>query len=91
MLPAIWFIFSRKGCDAAVQYLEDCNLLDDCETSEVELALKRFRVQYPDLNVENIYDLNVENVCARVFCSLRLWICMFLFVLECFYLNVIRF
>ncbi|EXB74741.1 DEAD-box ATP-dependent RNA helicase ISE2 [Morus notabilis] len=48
MLPAIWFIFSRKGCDAAVQYLEDFNLLDDCETSEVELALKRFRIQYPD-------------------------------------------
>ena len=48
MLPAIWFIFSRKGCDAAVQYLEDYNLLDECETSEVELALKRFRIQYPD-------------------------------------------
>ncbi|PON53749.1 DEAD-box ATP-dependent RNA helicase ISE [Trema orientale] len=48
MLPAVWFIFSRKGCDAAVQYLEDHNLLDECEMSEVELALKRFRVQYPD-------------------------------------------
>lgn len=48
MLPAVWFIFSRKGCDAAVQYLEDCRLLDECETSEVELALKRFRIQYPD-------------------------------------------
>ena len=23
MLPAIWFIFSRRGCDAAVEYLED--------------------------------------------------------------------
>ncbi|KAM6563046.1 hypothetical protein CsatB_023044 [Cannabis sativa] len=48
MLPAVWFIFSRKGCDAAVQYLEDYNLLDECEASEVELALKRFRIQYPD-------------------------------------------
>lgn len=48
MLPAVWFIFSRKGCDAAVQYLEDCRLLDECETSEVELALKRFRIKYPD-------------------------------------------
>ncbi|KAL4567516.1 hypothetical protein LXL04_023101 [Taraxacum kok-saghyz] len=34
MLPAVWFIFSRKGCDVAVQYLEDCNLLDECETTE---------------------------------------------------------
>ncbi|XP_047324710.1 DExH-box ATP-dependent RNA helicase DExH15 chloroplastic [Impatiens glandulifera] len=48
MLPAIWFIFSRKGCDAAVQYLEHCKLLDDCEMSEVQLALKRFRIKYPD-------------------------------------------
>lgn len=48
MLPAIWFIFSRKGCDAAVQYLEGSKLLDECEKVEVELALKRFRIQYPD-------------------------------------------
>ncbi|XP_068652054.1 DExH-box ATP-dependent RNA helicase DExH15 chloroplastic-like [Aristolochia californica] len=48
MLPAVWFIFSRKGCDAAVQYLEDCKLLDDCEMGEVDLALRRFRMQYPD-------------------------------------------
>ncbi|XP_031124715.1 DExH-box ATP-dependent RNA helicase DExH15 chloroplastic [Ipomoea triloba] len=48
ILPAVWFIFSRKGCDAAVQYLENCKLLDECEVSEVELALKRFRIQYPD-------------------------------------------
>ncbi|VFQ93132.1 unnamed protein product [Cuscuta campestris] len=48
ILPAVWFIFSRKGCDAAVQYLENCMLLDECEACEVELALKRFRAQYPD-------------------------------------------
>ncbi|RAL53225.1 hypothetical protein DM860_006897 [Cuscuta australis] len=48
ILPAVWFIFSRKGCDAAVQYLENCMLLDECEACEVDLALKRFRAQYPD-------------------------------------------
>ncbi|CAH9095334.1 unnamed protein product, partial [Cuscuta europaea] len=48
ILPAVWFIFSRKGCDAAVQYLENCKLLDEREVCEVDLALKRFRVQYPD-------------------------------------------
>ncbi|XP_029118558.1 DExH-box ATP-dependent RNA helicase DExH15 chloroplastic isoform X2 [Elaeis guineensis] len=48
MLPAIWFIFSRRGCDAAIQYLEDCKLLDECEASEVELEFRRFRMQYPD-------------------------------------------
>ena len=24
MLPAVWFIFSRKGCDQAAFYLSDC-------------------------------------------------------------------
>ncbi|KAG8654021.1 hypothetical protein MANES_05G093300v8 [Manihot esculenta] len=48
MLPAIWFIFNRRGCDAAVQYIEGCKLLDECEMSEVELALKRFSIQNPD-------------------------------------------
>ncbi|XP_009414118.2 DExH-box ATP-dependent RNA helicase DExH15 chloroplastic [Musa acuminata AAA Group] len=48
MLPAIWFIFSRRGCDAAVQYLEDCKLLDECEAGEVELEYRRFKKQYPD-------------------------------------------
>lgn len=48
MLPGIWFIFSRRGCDAAVQYLEDYNLLDDCESGEVELEYRRFRMKYPD-------------------------------------------
>lgn len=48
MLPAIWFVFSRRGCDAAVQYVEQCMLLNECEASEVELELQRFKSQYPD-------------------------------------------
>ncbi|XP_042399064.1 DExH-box ATP-dependent RNA helicase DExH15 chloroplastic-like [Zingiber officinale] len=48
MLPGIWFIFSRRGCDAAVQYVEDYNLLDECESGEVELEYRRFRMKYPD-------------------------------------------
>ncbi|CAI0379583.1 unnamed protein product [Linum tenue] len=48
MLPAIWFIFNRRGCDASVKYLEGCKLLDECETTEVELALKKFTLQNPD-------------------------------------------
>lgn len=48
MLPAIWFIFSRRGCDAAVQYVEQCMLLDECEASEVELELRQFKSEYPD-------------------------------------------
>ncbi|KAJ4973182.1 hypothetical protein NE237_006356 [Protea cynaroides] len=73
MLPAIWFIFSRKGCDAAVQYLEDCKLLDDCETSEVELALKRFRVRYPDAVRESSIKGLLQGVAAHHAGCLPLW------------------
>ncbi|KAJ1389873.1 P-loop containing nucleoside triphosphate hydrolase [Sesbania bispinosa] len=73
MLPAIWFIFSRKGCDAAVQYLEDCKLLDECETSEVELALKRFRIQYPDAVRESAVRGLLQGVAAHHAGCLPLW------------------
>ncbi|KAI4328322.1 hypothetical protein L6164_020684 [Bauhinia variegata] len=73
MLPAIWFIFSRKGCDAAVQYLEDCNLLDESEASEVELALKRFRIQYPDAVRESAVRGLLQGVAAHHAGCLPLW------------------
>ncbi|KAL1317333.1 hypothetical protein HN51_069404 [Arachis hypogaea] len=73
MLPAIWFIFSRKGCDAAVQYVENCNLLDECETSEVELALKRFRIQYPDAVRETAVKGLLQGVAAHHAGCLPLW------------------
>ncbi|XP_022868375.1 DExH-box ATP-dependent RNA helicase DExH15 chloroplastic isoform X2 [Olea europaea var. sylvestris] len=73
MLPAVWFIFSRKGCDAAVQYLEDCRLLDECEMSEVELAIKRFRVQYPDAVRESSAKFLLRGVAAHHAGCLPLW------------------
>ncbi|XP_027359744.1 DExH-box ATP-dependent RNA helicase DExH15 chloroplastic isoform X1 [Abrus precatorius] len=73
MLPAIWFIFSRKGCDAAVQYVENCKLLDECETSEVELALKRFRMQYPDAVRETAVRGLLQGVAAHHAGCLPLW------------------
>ncbi|CAA7409772.1 unnamed protein product [Spirodela intermedia] len=73
MLPAIWFIFSRKGCDAAVQYVEDCNLLDQCETCEVELALKRFKVKYPDAVRETAVKGLLNGVASHHAGCLPLW------------------
>ncbi|KAF5746653.1 DEAD-box ATP-dependent RNA helicase ISE2 chloroplastic [Tripterygium wilfordii] len=73
MLPAIWFIFNRRGCDASVQYVEDCRLLDDCEMSEVELALKRFRVQYPDAVRETAVKGLLRGVAAHHAGCLPLW------------------
>ncbi|XP_027914091.1 DExH-box ATP-dependent RNA helicase DExH15 chloroplastic isoform X2 [Vigna unguiculata] len=73
MLPAIWFIFSRKGCDAAVQYLENCKLLDECESTEVELALKKFRKQYPDAVRDSAVRGLLQGVAAHHAGCLPLW------------------
>ncbi|KAL6513817.1 DExH-box ATP-dependent RNA helicase DExH15 chloroplastic [Orobanche hederae] len=73
MLPAVWFIFSRKGCDAAVQYLENCTLLNECEITEVELALKRFHVQYPDAVRESSAKGLLRGVAAHHAGCLPLW------------------
>ncbi|KAK9935578.1 hypothetical protein M0R45_022677 [Rubus argutus] len=73
MLPAVWFIFSRKGCDAAVQYIQDCQLLDDCERSEVELTLKRFRIKYPDAIRETAVKGLLRGVAAHHAGCLPLW------------------
>ncbi|KAL6991864.1 DExH-box ATP-dependent RNA helicase DExH15 chloroplastic [Sarracenia purpurea var. burkii] len=73
MLPAIWFIFSRKGCDAFVQYLENCKLIDECEISEVELALNRFRIQYPDAVRESSVKGLLRGVAAHHAGCLPLW------------------
>ncbi|KAI4383551.1 hypothetical protein MLD38_009377 [Melastoma candidum] len=73
MLPAIWFIFSRRGCDAAVQYVEGYSLLDSCEMSEVELALKRFRLQYPDAVRETALKGLMNGVAAHHAGCLPLW------------------
>uniref|UniRef100_A0A7I4APM1 Uncharacterized protein n=1 Tax=Physcomitrium patens TaxID=3218 RepID=A0A7I4APM1_PHYPA len=48
MLPAMWFIFSRKGCDAAVSYVQECNLLSDDEVKQVQEALREYQHQHPD-------------------------------------------
>ncbi|KAG0579357.1 hypothetical protein M758_4G093800 [Ceratodon purpureus] len=48
MLPAIWFIFSRRGCDLAVHYLLGTDLLTLEEQRRVKKALGDFREQYPD-------------------------------------------
>ncbi|KAK8579455.1 hypothetical protein V6N13_142666 [Hibiscus sabdariffa] len=73
MLPAIWFIFNRRGCDAAVQYVEDCSLLDECEMCEVELALKKFRLQYPDAVRETAVKGLIRGVAAHHAGCLPLW------------------
>ncbi len=42
MLPAIYVIFSRRGCDRAVEQLESLNLLDDRESWQLQEILLEF-------------------------------------------------
>ena len=50
MLPAVWFIFSRKGCDQAAFYLADCGakLVTPREEAEIAAALNEFEKNNPD-------------------------------------------
>ena len=50
MLPAVWFIFSRRGCDQAAAYLADCGakLVTPAEEREIARALDAFARDNPD-------------------------------------------
>ena len=48
MLPAIMFIFSRRGCDRGVAELARMNLLTPVQQQRLEARLAEFRQQMPD-------------------------------------------
>ena len=48
MLPAIVFIFSRRGCDRGVAELARMNLLTSVQQQHLEVRLEQFRQQMPD-------------------------------------------
>lgn len=49
MLPAIYFIFSRKGCDRTVQAVAHLNLLNPAESQKIRTQIAYFRRQNPDV------------------------------------------
>ena len=48
MLPAIYFIFSRRGCDAAVSECGDLSLVTPQEAAELEAQIDEFVQANPD-------------------------------------------
>ena len=61
MLPAVWFIFSRKGCDQAARYLAErgASLVTPRERREIESALAAFeartdRLDHPEIASEDL-------------------------------------
>ncbi|MBD2057339.1 RNA helicase [Oculatella sp. FACHB-28] len=48
MLPAIYFIFSRKGCDAAVNELQQMSLVNEAEAQALKTQIDSFLHRNPE-------------------------------------------
>jgi superfamily II RNA helicase len=48
MLPAIYFIFSRRGCDKAVEEVSHLSLVSEAEAAELKLRIDSFLAHNPD-------------------------------------------
>jgi superfamily II RNA helicase len=48
MLPAIYFIFSRRGCDKAVEEMGDLSLVDREEASQLKVRIDEFLRRNPE-------------------------------------------
>jgi superfamily II RNA helicase len=59
LLPAIYFIFSRRGCDKAVIATQDLSLVNPAEAQQLHQRVQQFLETYPELRnhpiVEGIY------------------------------------
>jgi superfamily II RNA helicase len=57
MLPAIYFIFSRRGCDQAVLATRELKgLLNAKESAQLKVRLEQFTALYPDLAKSPVLD-----------------------------------
>lgn len=73
MLPAIWFIFSRRGCDTAVKYLADSSLLSEEESMQVREAIIEFQEQHPEAIRESAVEPLSRGVAAHHAGCLPTW------------------
>ncbi|HEY9876248.1 MAG TPA: RNA helicase [Candidatus Obscuribacterales bacterium] len=48
MLPAIYFIFSRRGCDKAVEALGDLTLVNEAEAAQLKEQIDKFLLRNPE-------------------------------------------
>lgn len=48
MLPAIYFIFSRRGCDQSVQQLDGLSLVTPEESQQIQQHLQNFLERHPE-------------------------------------------
>tara|TARA_Y100001970_G_scaffold294225_1_gene448795 strand:+ start:9639 stop:12371 length:2733 start_codon:yes stop_codon:yes gene_type:complete len=61
MLPAIFFIFSRKGCDKAVENISDLVLVNSQEKLEIEKKLNNYILKNPEAIRDSIHIEALKN------------------------------
>ncbi len=65
MLPAIYFIFSRKGCDRAVQAVTHMNLVTAAEAELLKRRIDSFLQRHPDAVRDNQLEPLYQGIAAH--------------------------
>ncbi|MCS6959582.1 MAG: DEAD/DEAH box helicase [Pseudanabaenaceae cyanobacterium SKYGB_i_bin29] len=73
MLPAIYFIFSRRGCDQALEQMTSISLVEGEEAKELKYQIDRFLAQNPELGYSNQISALYRGIAAHHAGILPLW------------------
>ncbi|OLP15983.1 DEAD/DEAH box helicase [Leptolyngbya sp. 'hensonii'] len=65
MLPAIYFIFSRRGCDQAVASLSGISLLNEAETRHLKQEIDTFLLHYPEVARSGLLDALYRGIASH--------------------------
>ncbi|PSB04205.1 DEAD/DEAH box helicase [Merismopedia glauca] len=73
MLPAIYFIFSRRGCDKAVLELDELFLVNQSEAAELKMRIDAFLARTPDIGVSAQIDAMYRGIAVHHAGVLPVW------------------
>ncbi len=65
MLPAIYFIFSRRGCDRAMEDVANLTLVTEAETETLRLEVDAFIVRNPDIARPSQIDAMLRGIASH--------------------------
>ncbi|MDX1977354.1 MAG: DEAD/DEAH box helicase [Pseudanabaenaceae cyanobacterium bins.68] len=65
MLPAIYFIFSRRGCDQAIAELEGMTLVDQAESTKLRTQIDNFLASNPEVGRTNYVQALYRGIAAH--------------------------
>jgi superfamily II RNA helicase len=65
MLPAIYFIFSRRGCDQAIAELDNINLVNESETLSLRTQVDNFLAINPEVGRTNYIEALYRGIAAH--------------------------